>query len=186
MITIPILLLLALYFSVKAYNTIIRKRNQVENALAGTDAILKKRYDLIPNLVSAVKQYMTYEEATLSKITSLRTSLLEQNSNVSERLEKENQLSSLLGKVLVAVENYPDLKSNTNMLHLQQSLMEIEEQISAARRSYNASVMDYNNSIEAFPANIIAGFMGAKRKPSFEINTVERETVSVKDLFDAK
>lgn len=185
MITIPLLLLLfIIYTFFKSYNSIIKQRNQVENALSSTDVLLKKRYDLIPNLVSSVKQYMQFEESTLSKIVSLRSSLMDKSGTDEARMKQDSELTSLLGKVMVSIENYPDLKSNTNMLHLQQSLMEIEEQISAARRSYNASVMQYNNTIETVPSNIVASFMSAKRKTSFEISTSERETVSVKELFN--
>lgn len=185
MITIPLLLLLFIVYTFfKSYNSIIKQRNQVENALSSTDVLLKKRYDLIPNLVSSVKQYMQFEESTLSKIVSLRSSLMDKSGTDEARMKQDLELTSLLGKVMVSIENYPDLKSNTNMLHLQQSLMEIEEQISAARRSYNASVMQYNNTIETVPSNIVASFMSAKRKTSFEISTSERETVSVKELFN--
>lgn len=180
------LIVLAFFSLLKSYNTIIKKRNQVENAMSSTDVILKKRYDLIPNLVESVKRYMQYEEKTLSKITELRSSLIDNKNTVADKLQKENELSSLLGRVIVSIENYPDLKSNTNMLHLQQSLMEIEEQVSAARRSYNTSVMQYNNTIETIPSNIMAGIIGAGRKSYFEIIEAEKENISVKNIFDGK
>ncbi len=185
MIVIPIVLILIIcYTFLKSYNSIIKKRNQVENAVASTDALLKKRYDLIPNLVSSVKQYMKFEETTLSQIVSLRSSLMDKSGTHGARNKQEKELSTLIGKVIVSIENYPDLKSNTNMLHLQHSLMEIEEQISAARRSFNASVMQYNNTIETIPTSIVANLIGVQRKSSFEIQTNERETVSVKELFN--
>ncbi|RZJ66214.1 MAG: LemA family protein [Flavobacterium sp.] len=170
---------------ISSYNNIIKRRNQVENARAAVETVLKNRYDLIPNLVESVKQYMRYEESTLAKITEIRNSVPRHDTS-AESLQKENQLSRLLGGILVSLENYPDLKSNTNMLQLQRSIAEVEEEISAARRAFNAAVMAYNNSVETFPSNIVGNIMGAKRMSAFEAAANERENPSVKNLFDAK
>ena len=172
-----------LLLSVFMYNTLISKKNQVENIFAGLDAILKKRYDLLPNLVASVKEYMVHERMTLEKITELRTQALSGNLDNSAKIALEKQLSSMLGNLMVAVENYPILKANENFLHLQGTLNELEEQISAARRAYNQSVTDYNNATEMFPTNFMAGLMKLERKEVFNIPLNERANVDVKNLF---
>lgn len=174
------LILLSIVFM---YNTLISKKNQVENIFAGLDAILKKRYDLLPNLVASVKEYMVHERITLEKITELRTKALGENLDNATKIALEKQLSSMLGNLMVAVENYPTLKANENFLHLQSTLNELEEQISAARRAYNQSVTDYNNAIEMFPTNFMANLMKLERKEVFSVPSSERANVDVKNLF---
>ncbi|ACM93312.1 LemA protein [Nautilia profundicola AmH] len=164
------------------YNSLVSKKNQVENIFGTIDVLLKKRRDLIPNLVESVKAYMKHEKDILEKITELR-SRAEKSSDENEKMNYENQISSLLGKILVNVENYPELKANENVMHLQMTLTEIEEQISAARRAYNQAVTDYNNAIEMIPTNFMAKFMGYQRKNVFEISESERENIDVGDLF---
>jgi LemA protein len=165
------------------YNTLISKKNQVDTIFAGLDAVLKKRYDLLPNLIASVKEYMAHESITLEKITELRTKALLGDLKNSERIALDKQLSSMLGNLMVSVENYPVLKANENFLHLQGTLNELEEQISAARRAYNQSVNDYNNAIEMFPTNVMAGFMHLERKELFSIPSSERQNTNVKNLF---
>ena len=165
------------------YNTLVGKKNQVENAFATIDTLLKKRYDLIPNLVATVKQYMEHEAGTLTKITELRAKALSGSISSDDSVALNNQLGKMLGNIMVAVENYPDLKANQNFLQLQGTLNEIEEQLSAARRAFNASVTDFNNAVEMFPTNIMAGMMGYRRRQLFEASEAERETPDVKDLF---
>lgn len=166
------------------YNTLIRKKNDVNNAFAGMDALLKKRYDLIPNLVSTVKTYMKHEAETLQKLTELRAKAISGNLSQEERVELETTLDKTLGGIMVAVENYPDLKANQNFLQLQAALNEVEEQISASRRAYNAAVTDYNNAIEMFPTNLMASMMGYKQRKLFEISEEERKNVNVGQLFN--
>lgn len=166
------------------YNSLIGKKNQVENSFASIDVMLKKRYDLIPNLVSAVKTYMTHEKSTLTEITELRAKAMQTNISADEKIQLDNQISRALGGIMVAVENYPQLKANENFIHLQASLNEIEEQISAARRAYNAAVTDFNNATEMFPTSIIASMMGLRRKALFEISEAERKNVDVNALFN--
>lgn len=168
-----------------AYNSLIGRKNKVEYAFSSTDAMLKKRHDLIPNLVESVKQYMNFEKNLLTDVTKLRSSVMDDKLTDQQRFDIENKISGVLGKLKVAVENYPELKANQNFLQLQASLNEIEEQISAARRAFNASVMDYNNAVEKFPSNIFAGMFGFRRRASFEIPQEERENVSVKNLFNS-
>jgi LemA protein len=165
------------------YNTLVRKKNQVEYAFAGIDALLKKRYDLIPNLVSTVKQYMQHEAGVLTEITELRAKAASGGLSTDEAVDLNNKIGRALGGIMVAVENYPDLKASTNFQQLQRSLNEIEEQISAARRAFNASVTDFNNAVEMFPTNLMAGVMGYKRRKLFEIPEVERNNVNVGELF---
>lgn len=165
------------------YNTLISKKNQVDTIYAGLDAVLKKRHDLLPNLVASVQEYMVHESITLEKITELRTKAMTHSLDSRETIALEKQLSSMLGNLMVAVENYPTLKANENFLHLQATLSEVEEQISAARRAYNQSVNDYNNAIEMFPTNFMAGLMHLERKEVFSIPERERSNVDVKNLF---
>lgn len=165
------------------YNSLIQKKNQVTNVFATIDALLKKRFDLIPNLVAAVKNYMEHEKGVLTQITELRSKAMAGNLSDDEKVDLENKMSKLMGNIRVAVENYPDLKANQNFLQLQGSLNETEEQISAARRAYNASVTDYNNAIEMFPTNIIASMINYKLKKVFEALDEEKKNVNVNDLF---
>lgn len=165
------------------YNTLVRKKNQVNNAFAGMDAILKKRYDLIPNLVSTVKTYMKHEREVLTELTELRAKAISGQLTPDDRVDLEKSINKVLGGIMVAVENYPDLKANQNFLQLQGSLNEVEEQISAARRAYNASVTDYNNAIEMFPTNFMASMMKYKQRTLFEIEESERKNVNVNKLF---
>lgn len=182
-IIIIVLIVVVIIFPLMIYNALIRRKNQVENTFASLDALLKKRYDLIPNLIATVKNYMEFEKDTLTKITELRTKAISSNLTTEEKVELNNEITHAIGKVQVAVENYPDLKSSQNFLQLQASLNEVEEQISAGRRAYNAIVTQYNNAVEMFPSNIMAKLMGFKRRGVFVINEQERQNVDVKNLF---
>jgi len=167
------------------YNGLIRKKNEVNNAFGGMDAQLKKRYDLIPNLISTVKQYMTHERELLSKITELRSKAINPGISSEERVDLDNQITGAMKGIMVAVENYPDLKSNTNFLNLQRTMNEVESQISASRRAYNAAVTDFNNGIQMFPGNLIAGMMHLTAKKVFEIPDTERQNYDAKSLFNS-
>jgi LemA protein len=172
-------------FVILIYNGLIRKKNEVNNAFGGIDVQLKKRYDLIPNLVATVQQYATHEKELLEKVTQMRTQAISENLTNDQKVALDNQISGALRSIMVAVENYPDLKASENFLNLQRNLNEVESQISAARRAYNAAVTDFNNGIETFPGNLMAGMMGLSRKQVFEIPETERENVNVKNLFNA-
>ncbi|MBC8045297.1 MAG: LemA family protein [Fimbriimonadaceae bacterium] len=174
-----------LLIGIGLYNTLISRKNNVENAFGTIDAMLKKRFDLIPNLVETVKQYMNYEKDTLSKIVELRNSI-QSNPTMpaEERIGIENQLTAQLSQLRIAVENYPDLKANQNFIQLQATWTEIEEQISAARRTYNAAVTAYNNAVQMFPTNIFAGMMNYKTMEVLKIEEAERKNISAKDLFN--
>ena len=183
----PVIIIAAvILIPVILYNSLVGKKNQVTNVFASIDTLLKKRYDLIPNLISTVKTYMEHERGTLTEITELRAKATSGQLSDDDKVELDNKISKALGGIMIAVENYPDLKANQNFLQLQGSLNEIEEQISAARRAYNASVTDYNNAIEMFPTNILASMMNYKLKKVFEIAETERKNVDVKGLFSNK
>lgn len=172
-----VLLLVALY------NTVISKRNQVNNAFASIDAILKKRYDLLPNLIETVKAYMQHEKSTLTEITELRAKATQGALGDNEKIELNNKLGQALRSVNVAVENYPELKANTNFLQLQAAMNEVEEQLSAARRAFNAAVTSYNNAVQMFPMSIIAGIFGFKARTLFEANETERKNIDAGAMF---
>ncbi len=167
------------------YNGLIRKKNEVVNAFGGMDVQLKKRYDLIPNLISTVKQYMTHERELLTKVTELRTKALNADLSDESKVDLDNQITHAMKGIMVAVENYPDLKANQNFLNLQRTMNEVESQISASRRAYNAAVTDFNNGVQMFPSSIIAGMMKLVPKKVFEIPDVERQNVNAKDLFNS-
>lgn len=166
------------------YNSLIAKKNGVENTYGSIEVMLKKRYDLIPNLVDVVKEYMGYENEILKEITELRTQVLKNDLSQNEKVELNNEISNKLGGIKVAVEAYPELKANENFLNLQRNLNEVESQIAAARRTYNTAVTDYNNAIEMFPSNILAGFLKYQRKELFQVNSMEREEIRINNLFE--
>lgn len=175
-ITILILILI--------YNSLIAKKNQVENIFASVDTILKKRYNLIPNLVATVSKYMDHEKSLLTEVTKLRAEANKPNISDEHKIALDAKISSALGSIMIAVENYPELKASENTMHLQGTLNELEEQLSAARRAYNQAVTDYNNAIEMIPTNFMARAMAYKRKQVFEIVEAERKNVNVKELFN--
>ena len=186
LIIAAVILFLIVIIPIILYNTLVGRKNQVENVSGSLNAMLKKRYDLIPNLVSSVGQYMKHEEKILKDITAMRTQAISEGLSSDERVDLDNKVTKAIGGLMVAVENYPDLKANRNFLQLQEALNETEEQISAARRAYNAIVTDYNNSIEMFPTNIMAKRMKYMRKRVFEIPESERSNVDIKTLFDGE
>lgn len=167
------------------YNSLIARRNQVRNIFATTDALLKKRFDLIPNLVATVKGYADHERKLLEDITKARANRTWDQISDDQKVEMDNAVTKAVGGVMAVVEKYPDLKAGENFLHLQRTLNELEEQISAARRAYNASVTDYNNVVEMFPTNLIAGLANFQRKAFFEVPADERQAPSVSSSANA-
>jgi len=141
--------------------------------------MLKKRYDLIPNLVATVKGYAAHERQTLERIAQLREQAVSPGAGPDRQRLIDGELSRLLGGLMARVENYPQLKASSNFMHLQRTLTELEEQISAARRAYNAAVQDYNNAVEMFPGNIVAGMMAFRRQDFFEADPEARGRVEV-------
>ena len=164
------------------YNRLVQKSNAVTNAFGTIDAMLKKRFDLIPNLVAAVQQYASHEQETLARITALRTESFE-GLSLEEKQAVDRRLSEANRQLMLAVENYPDLKASGNFMQLQRALNETEEQLSAARRTYNACVTDYNNMTRMFPSNLVAKMFRFKAKEVLAVPETEREVPDVKGLF---
>jgi LemA protein len=177
------IIVVLLVFVVLMFNTLIGKKNQVTNVFGSIDALLKKRYDLLPKLITAVKEYMKHERGVLEEITELRAKAVSGRLSDDEQVDLDNKISKLLGGIMVAVENYPQLKASENFMHLQRTMNEVEEQISAARRAYNAAVTDYNNAVEMFPTNIMAGMMSYRTKKVFEIPDQQRQDIDTEALF---
>ena len=175
-----IVIAVAAIYGVSIYNSLVRLRNQVKNAWSQIDVQLKRRHNLIPNLIETVKGYMTHERDTLENITKARSAAVDASS-IGDKSKAESQLSGALGKFNLVVENYPDLKANQNFLSLQEELTSTENKISFARQSYNDQVLFYNNKIEMFPSNLLAGMYHFNREEFFEIEVEEeREVPKVK------
>lgn len=181
---VVIILFVFIIIGVFIYNSLIEKRNQVTNAFSSIDVMLKKRFDLIPNLVEIVKQYTNYEQSTLTKIVELRSRATSGSLTEAEKASLDTELSSAVKGLMVTVENYPDLKANTNFLSLQSTWTESEEQIAAARRTYNASVTSYNNAIMMFPGNLFAGMLNYTKIDVLATPEEERKNISAKELFN--
>ncbi len=163
------------------FNSLVLGRNRAKEAWADIDVQLKRRYDLIPNLIEAVKGYMQHEQETLTKVTEMRT-LAMQGGSMADRAEHENMLTGALKSVFALSENYPDLKANENFTELQRELSDTENKIQAARRFYNSVVRDFNTKIEQVPTNLVAGVFGFKIRDFFELAEGEeaaREPVKV-------
>ncbi len=160
------------------YNRLIVLRNRVDNAWSQIDVQLKRRYDLIPNLVETVKGYAAHESGTLEKVTQARNMAMNA-SGVAEQGAAENMLSGALKSLFAVAEAYPDLKANQNFMMLQEELSGTESKIAYARQFYNDSVMSFNTGIQSFPANIFAGMFGFAAREYFEIEEVAKETPKV-------
>ncbi len=163
------------------YNSLIRSRNNVDESWADIEVQLKRRYDLIPNLVNTVKGFAAQESGVLQKVTEARTQAMGAT-NPAERSKDENALSGTLKTLFAVAENYPDLKSNTNFLQLQNDLRDTEDKIQAARRFYNGNVRDFNTKIQVFPTNLFASMLGFTKRAFFDIddNGPESQNVEVK------
>ncbi|HLD60788.1 MAG TPA: LemA family protein [Patescibacteria group bacterium] len=174
---------LVVLWLVFTYNSLIRSRNRVDEAFSDIDVQLKRRYDLIPNLVETVKGYMTHERATLEKVTEARTAAMSAHQggkSLAQQDQAENMLTGALKTLFAVAENYPDLKASQNFLQLQDEISDTENKIQAARRFYNGNVRDFNTKIQVFPTNMIAGMLKFKAYEFFEAQAGERENVQVK------
>lgn len=167
------------------YNNLINRKNSVEQAESDIDVQLKKRYDLIPNLVETVKAYMKHERETLTELTELRTRGMRGGISPTEQMEIAGKVNRLGRGLMLQVENYPDLKASKNFLQLQAAWNEVEEQLSASRRTFNAAVKDYNNGLEQFPTNIMARSMGYTAREYIEIPEEEKANISAKEMFNS-
>jgi len=161
------------------YNGLIRSKNKVKEAWSDIDVQLKRRYDLIPNLVETVKGYAKHEKKTFEKVTELRSKAM-QATAPAEKAKMENMLTETLKSLFAVAENYPELKANENFLDLQKQLSEIEDHIQKSRRYYNGNVRDFNTKIQVFPSNLIAGTLGFEKFDFFEVaDAKQREAVKV-------
>lgn len=165
-------------WAVMVYNGLIRLKNRVDEAWSDIDVQLKRRYDLIPNLINTVKGYANHERELLEKVTAARTAAMNAGSP-AEKQDAENMLSGTLKTLFAVSENYPDLKANQNFLELQRELSDTEDKIQAARRFYNGNVRDFNTKIEVFPSNIVAGILKFAKREFFEADETEKENVKV-------
>lgn len=168
------------------YVSIITKRNAMEEAFSGIDVQLKKRTDLIPNVLAIAKKFMTHEKELLEEVTRLRTDVLNaaSSNNNEQRFKLEGQLENSLSGLMIAVENYPELKSDATMLDAQRTYEDVEAHISAARRNFNSANRVLRNAIQVFPGNIIAAMVGVKAMAFFEISESERQPVNAAELLN--
>ena len=176
-IIVAIIVLLVVYLLV-CYNSFVKLNNQVKEAFSTMDVYLKKRWDLIPNIVETVKGYAKHEKETLEEIVNLRNGSYEKM-NDSVKVDVNNKISQGLGRLMAIAESYPELKANENFKDLSNQLSKVEDDIANARKYYNGAVRVYNNKVEMFPSNIFAGLFGYKAKAMFEANADERENVKV-------
>lgn len=168
------------------YAGLIKKRNNVKEAFASIDVQLKKRYDLIPNILFIANKFMEHERELLTGITELRAQaakLPAELSNAQQKIDLDNKISGMMGKLLVSVENYPQLKSDQTMMQAMQTYSEQEEHIAAARRFYNSAVKELNNAVEIFPSSLIAAMINIKSAPFFEASEQERVRINAQDYF---
>lgn len=174
---IGVIALLVIYVLV-TYNGFVKVRNQVEEAFSTMDVYLKKRWDLIPNIVETVKGYAKHEKSTLSEVVKLRNGAYDDMSS-DEKIKANQQLSKGITKIMALAEQYPDLKANENFKDLSTQLTKIEDEIANSRKYYNATVREFNNKVQMFPSNIIAMLFGYKARVMFEANEEERKNVKV-------
>lgn len=160
------------------YNSLIKLNNKVEEAFSTMDIYLKKRWDLIPNLVEVVKGYAKHEKNTLEEIANLRSNSYDKM-NTNDKVEVNNKLSQDINKLMAVAESYPELKANENFKDLSTQLIKIEDDIANARKYYNGTVRIFNNKVEMFPSNIVASIFGYKTRKMFESNENERKNVKV-------
>lgn len=170
---------LLLLFSVGTYNALVRLRQHVRESWSAIDTELKRRYDLIPNLVETVKGYASHERETLDAVIQARTRAVASTGSPGEQAAAENPLVQALGRLFAVAEAYPELKANQNFVELQRQLQDTEDRIQAARRFYNANVRELNTRVEVFPSNLVASTFGFQQEEFFEIDEIAREAPQV-------
>ncbi len=175
LIIFGLIILLPIIYIIATYNTLVALRNHIADSWGDIDTELKRRYDLIPNLVATVKGYAAHEREVFERVTELRTLCMENNGTPTEQAVTENELVAALQKLLAVVENYPTLKADKNFLELQHELVNTEDRIQAARRFFNGNVRDYRNKCETFPSSIIASMFGFEKKDFFNVEASVRE-----------
>ncbi len=168
------------------YVRLIQLKNKTKEAMSGIDVQLKKRYDLIPNILTIAQKYMEHERGLFDEITRLRTAAAGIKSDadtIGKKIELDNQIASRMGQLMVNVENYPQLKADGTMMQAMQTYSEVEEHIAAARRFYNSAVNELNNAVEIFPSSLIAGMIGISSYPFFETDEKSRQSVNASDYL---
>ena len=179
-ILVFLLIIVAIFLiSVAIYNTLVGKRNKVKNSWGQIEVQLKRRFDLIPNLIETVKGYAAHEKSTFDEVTSARTKFMNASSP-NAAMAANDEMSRCLGKLFAVSEAYPALKANENFIDLQRELSKTEDKISFSRQFYNDVVMDYNNSVQMFPTSIFAGIFGFREETFFNVAENEREAPKVK------
>lgn len=169
------------------YTSVIKARNKTQEAFSSIDVQLKKRYDLIPNVLKTANKFMEHEKGLFEEITKLRGQAMGVSSDLSQtgkKFELDKQINAKLGQIMVAMENYPQLKSDQTMIQAMQALQDTEEHIAAARRFYNSAVLELNNKTDIFPTSIIASMCGIRRLEFFETNEAEKKSINISDYFN--
>lgn len=172
-IVIVVVIVLLVLMCISIYNSLVKLRNNRENAFANIDVQLKQRHDLIPQLVATVKGYAQHEKELLTRVTEARAAAMSAT-GINDKIQAENQLSSALAGLKVSLEAYPDLKANQNFLQLQGEISDIENKLAATRRYFNTATRELNNKVQTFPSNILAGMFGFQKEPMFEVPREER------------
>lgn len=186
-LVIGILAFVIVSWAYGVYVGLIKKKNQTQEAFASIDVQLKKRYDLIPNILTLAKKFMEHERGLFEEVTKLRTqalSLPDNYENIDQKIALDKQIASKMGQIMVAVENYPQLKSDQTMITAMQTYNEVEEHIAAARRFYNSAALELKNAVEIFPSSLIAAMVGVKAAEFFKIDEAERQPVNAADFFN--
>jgi LemA protein len=171
-VIVPVALILT---GIYLYNNLHARKNQIDFARSSIDALLKKRYDLVPGLNQIVSGYAQHEKSLFENLANARAEAMRYNGITPTRFKSESSIASGLGQVLLLAENYPELKADQQFIQFQKALLELEEQISAARRFYNAAINDYNNAVQTFPGNAMANLLGFKRQGFFTIPPIETQ-----------
>ena len=173
-----IIIVITILWFVLAYNSFIRLRNRIDNAWSQIDIQLKRRFDLIPNLMESVKGYMKHEKGVLKEVTAARTEFLKAK-GPKEMAQAEGHLAGALKSIFAVAESYPNLRASENFMQLQEELSGTESKIAYARQHYNDSVLDYNNKVQTFPSKVIAGMFSFKQREFFDVPEAERKNVKV-------
>ena len=186
-IVLLIIIGVILFFVIGIYNSLVTKRNKVKEAFSSIDIQLKKRYDLIPNILTIANKFMEHERGLMENITALRAQALKLSSdlnNVGNKLKLDGEISRQMGQLMVNMENYPQIKADQTMMQSMQTYNEVEEHIAAARRFYNAAVLELNNATELFPSSIIASMFNFKQVPFFKVeDEKEHQAVNAQEYF---
>ena len=188
-ILLSVVVLVVVFYLYGLYVSVIKMKNNAQEAMSGIDVQLRKRYDLIPNILTIANRYMEHEKGLLEEITALRSkaaSLKADADTMSEKIQLDNAITSKMGQFFVNVENYPQLKADNTMMQAMQTYSEVEEHIAAARRFYNSAVKELNNAVEIFPSSVVASMVGIRPYPFFETDEGARQPVNASDYLYKK